>query len=357
MRTSQTIIALLAAAAGCGTNERLAVTSCEFAASVDLTEVGEIVAVARFGDGWIVGGTKFNTMRVATVDANGVVGSPSAIGLLLEEPPSAAIFRAAIRVEDTRWTAVFADADSLIGYSVDTVSGQDSTYVYAPHFTNSEPYVYWFPTAFWFEQGTGADTHIGMMRIEVEGGAQRLSSYVWSSPVDPPVELTPGATNAPPVVALNGVSSVALTMDGLIGYGDANLRQVIAPHPPAVASYGPGSPFFDGVAAAAIDGEGRSMLVRITGAGETDARLVTAPGGAVAVGSAEPEGYLAWVGGDASLSFVWPEGDRAGPTFDPPGSPFQARGPDVVRSGNDWSYAYSNGQSWFLARPTCVPAE
>lgn len=350
------MVALLGALlVGCGGgDDPQVIASCEYAGPVDVSEVGEIKAIARMGDGWVVAGTRFNTMRVATVDANGIVGAPAAIGYLLEQPVTGATYRVGLRVEGSRWTAIFPDADSLIGYSVDTVTGQDSTYVYAPHFTNSEPIVVWYPTAYWFSAAP-VDTNIGMQRIEIASGTEAITSHVWVSPVKT-VDLTPGDSAAAPIVALDGVSERALTIDGVVSYGD-DARTLVAAAPTGLAGIGPAVGTADGIAAAGLDEDGTPLLVRYFTDGTVDRRpAVGVPGPAVGFLAMPDEGAFGWLTADGTLTWIWANGKAAGPLADVEAAVVvSAPGADVVREGDEYAYAFTTGGSWYLARQACQP--
>jgi hypothetical protein len=343
--------AAAAGAAGCGGSPGQVVNVCTSRPALDVSTVGNVVALARHEDGYVIAGLMFDTLRVATIRGNGEVTPASAVGLLPDVPVTSVPFHAALRSDGSVWTIIFPERDSLVGYAVDTRGGEDMTYVFAPHFTNSEPFVLWYPTAFWFGEAP-EDTNIAMQRVEISGMAETAAPHVWTSTIRT-VEMFPGTTTAAPIAVVDGATQRALTPQGLYDYSQSP-PVLITPMPEPLSSLGPGSPGDGTMVAAAGTEDGIARFVHVD---VDDSIFVsqTRPGTPLAVGllAIEPRVY-AWLAPDATLQWRYFDGEVAGPATPAVATGVvTAPGPDIVRSGNDYAYAFTDGDRWFLARHTC----
>ena len=342
--------AVLAAACGDAPGR---ITSCTDLGAVDVSDVGDVVALARFGDGYVVAGTRYDTVRIAIVDARGRATPASAIGDLISPLVGLVPLRAAVRADGARWTVVCPSAESLLGYSVDTETGRDSTFVYRPHFTNSEPIVAWMPTAFWLGPEP-EEIHIAMLRVETAAGsAPFLSAEAWLGPsatFSLDQVATPPAPGEP-IVGIDGRSRLAATGNGIYSYAD-QVPVLVAPLPQEIAALGPTTPSSDGLAGAATGVAGEALLVRFLSNGETVVRPAEVPGAAVGLLEVVGERFYAWLLADASLTWVGVEGDAAGPVVTV-GAGATPSSSGVVHDGDEWAWAYVAGGRAYVARMTC----
>ncbi len=353
MRRMALALALVATGSACGSGSGRAIDSCVEQPIIDVSDVGQVVALARFKEGYVVAGLRFGTLRVATIEATGEVTPASAIGTLSEVPVTSTPFHAALRVDGPVWTAVFPEQEALIGYSVDTVGGDDATYIYENHFTNSEPYVIWMPTAFWFGPTPGVDTHIAMQRVEISGTTETAAPYIWVDQIHT-VEVHPGQANGPPITVIDGVSRRALSLDGLFDYTGTTTPTLMGPLPAGITELGAGAVGAGELTAAAATADGSAHFLHIYTDGEM-LDSATQMGTPAAVGLVSVQtGVVGWLAPDATLHWRNFGGETEGPA-----APVTqvagatSPGPDVVRSGNDYAYAVTDGTSWYVARQTC----
>lgn len=359
MRKTLSIVgAALLLGAGCDSGSRRPdlVGTCQALTPADLGEVGEILTVAPFLDGYIVAGTRDSTMRVATIDGQGAVAPAAAIGALPEVVSTTTPLRAAFRVEGATWTLVFPDADALVGYSVDTMTGDGSRVVYANHFTNSEPVVLWMPTAFWF--GPSETANFGMQRVEISSGSEGGAPWIWLNSFTT-VELMPDVTAGPPLLALDGAATLALGGAGLVSYANGVVADVEGyALATGVATLRVAVPWDDGFVAAGTDGDGGPALVRVAAGGTVRTSYPDEAGLPVAVAPVGERG-VAWVDADATLRWLFWDGEAAGAPVPAPGATAPAApGPDLVQTtaadgATTFAYTYADAGQYWLARQRC----
>jgi hypothetical protein len=355
---TRSALALAAIAiSGCGGGRSSTIESCTEQPLINVSDVGEVKALAQFKDGYVVAGLRFNTMRVATIEADGTVTPASAIGTLSDIVVTSVPFHAGLYVEGPVWTAVFPEEDALIGYSVDTVGGDAQTHVYQNHFTNSEPYVLWMPTAFYFGPTPGIDTQIAMQRVEIAGDVETAAPHIWylqDNGVARVEEVHPGESSAPPITVIDGVGRRALSLDGYYDYSQLGPPLLLAPLPAGITVLGAGAVGEGELTATAATGDGSAHFLHVY----TDGAMLdsaTAMGTPLAVGlvSVAP-GVVGWLAPDASLHWRSFGGESEGPATPLTGlTTATAPGPNVVRSGNDFAFAVTDGTSWYVARQTC----